>query len=60
MSRKGKLETKVKKFRPLRDEIGFYVPFCNYYFHQGISMTPKICERRNCEYYTRLYIPKKI
>jgi len=56
---RGKLETKVKKFRPLKDANGFYIPFCTYHFHPGISMTPEICERRKCTHYLRLYIPKE-
>jgi len=59
MSRKrGKLETKVKKFRPLKDDQGYYIPFCNYHFHPGISMNSEICERRKCTHFYKLYIPK--
>ncbi len=60
MSRRtGKLETKVLKFRPLKDAKGRYLPFCDFHYHRGISKTPEICEERNCVHYLKLYIEKK-
>jgi hypothetical protein len=62
MSRNGKskLEKKVLKFRPLRDEDNRrYVPFCDYGWHQGIIKYPDICERRHCKHYYRFYFDQK-
>ena len=57
--KKGKLETKVSKFRPLRDSAGRYVPYCDFGWHQGYVRTPEICEDRACRHYNKLYIPKQ-
>ncbi len=53
------LKPKVTKYRPLRDELGRYVPFCDFGFHQGLIRTPEICEERNCTHFHRLYIEPK-
>lgn len=55
---RSKLETKVFRFRPLRDKEGRYVPFCDFGYHQGYVKTPEICEERKCQHYNKLYIPK--
>jgi len=48
--------TLVWKFKPLKDKVGKYIPFCNFGYHQGIVRTPDICEDRHCKHYKRLYI----
>ena len=52
------LASEVFKSKPLRDEKGRYVPFCDFGYHQGISLKPEVCEQRNCMHYKKLYIPK--
>jgi len=48
--------TRITKIRPLKDSTGRYIGFCDFSMHQGISKTPKICEKRECIYYRKLYI----
>lgn len=58
-SKKGKLEKKVIKVKPLEDEWGRYVPFCDLYYHRGVIRTKRtvgICEERGCYHYKRLYL----
>lgn len=61
MGKKQNLEekTKVLKLRLLRDSQGFYLPYCDYEWHKGISKTPDICESRDCIHYFKLYVPKQ-
>ena len=59
MSKKGKLETKVLKYRPLKDAKGRYIPYCDFGYHMGISLRPELCEQRKCNHYYKLYIQKK-
>jgi len=54
--KKGKLETKVFKYPPLKDSKGRYIPFCNFGYHKGIVLTPEICEQRKCIHYYKLYL----
>jgi len=58
MSRKRKpdgLESKVMKFKPSYDDVGKYVPYCTFGFHQGIVLKKDVCEKRYCTHYTKLY-----
>ncbi len=54
--KRGKLETKVLKCRPLTDEKGKYIPYCDFGYHQGVIKTPEICEERNCIHFQKLYL----
>ncbi len=55
---KDGLETKVLKFRPLKDREGRYVPYCDFGYHMGYCKTPEICESRGCLHYYKLYIKR--
>lgn len=44
---------KTTKIRLLEDELGKYIPYCNYNSHPGIPLDERKCERRNCEHYYR-------
>ena len=46
----------VLKFTPLKDTKGKYIPYCNFGWHQGISLNPSLCEERYCTHYSKLYI----
>ena len=50
------LVTHVMKFRPLKDGISRYIPYCDYGFHQGLCRDPEICEKRGCTHYYKLRI----
>jgi hypothetical protein len=50
------LEKKVFKVKPIKDERGRYIPFCNYSWHQGIPSDNERCEVSNCKHYQRLYL----
>ena len=56
------LESLVARFpvkKLPRDEKGRrYVPFCDYGWHPGFILKEDVCLKRNCEYYTRLYVNK--
>ena len=55
--KKKTLETKVLKFKPLRDDNNKrFIPYCDFGFHQGYILTPNICEQRRCSHYLRLYL----
>ncbi len=57
-NKESKLEekTRVLKFNPIILDGERFIPYCNFEFHQGISKTYEICERRSCKHYKRLYI----
>ena len=60
--KKSKLEKKVAggkrvlKFKPLVDNEGRYIPYCDYGWHQGLIKSPQICEERNCDHYYKFYL----
>ena len=54
--KRGKLETKVFKYAPLKDAKGRYIPYCDFGYHRGISQTPEICEERKCTHFKKLYL----
>jgi len=56
MKKEGKLEEKILRVDPLRDNKGRYIPYCDFRFHQGICLKPYICEQRCCTHYQKLYI----
>ena len=42
-----------------KDEKGEYIEWCNLSWHRaGIDSGSEICERRSCQNYRKLYIPK--
>ncbi len=53
------LKTKILKYKPLKDQKGRYIPYCDFRSHKGISKTPEICEQRKCKNYYKLYILKE-
>jgi len=57
--KKDRLESKVLKFPKgtiLKDDIGRYIPYCDFGYHQGLVKRPDVCEQRGCKYYHKLYI----
>ena len=53
----NKIESsKVFRLRPLKDDKGKYIPYCNFGFHMGIVLSYDICEERKCTHYKRLYL----
>lgn len=48
--------TKTLRFRPVRDELGEYIPYCNFAYHRGIAISYDICLERKCKYYKKLYL----
>lgn len=59
MSRKN-LRTKISAFFPHKDKDGEFISYCNYKVHRGIVMRPKICERRKCNHYNKMYVSTKL
>ncbi len=57
-SKKSKLEDRLFLMKPVKDGVGRFIPYCNYWKHQGIITHNKYieCERKNCYHYLRLYI----
>ncbi len=53
---KDGLKSKVQRFKPSNDGRP-YVPFCMFEKHQGIILREKVCIRRNCQHYQKLYLP---
>lgn len=54
-----KLEDRLMLAKPLKDENGRYLPYCDFGWHQGIVKPHyKKCEQRRCGNYRKLYIPK--
>lgn len=55
MSKKSK--THVLKVRPVYEkELGKYIPYCLYGWHQGIPKNYELCEERKCTHYVKLFI----
>jgi len=58
----GNLEKRLKgskqvvNFKPLKDDGGRYIPYCDFGYHQGIVKRPKICEERSCTHYYKFYL----
>lgn len=50
------LESLVMPFKPLKDEKGDFIPYCDFGYHKGIVLRPEVCEQRNCTNYYKLYI----
>ncbi len=56
--KRDRLESKVLKLVPSRDEKGFYYPYCSLSWHRGIIQREYVCEKRECKYNHKLYLPK--
>jgi len=56
--KKIRLEDKFFLIDPSSNGVGRFIPFCNYERHMGVVKDGKHsrCEKKNCEYYLRLYI----
>lgn len=55
------LESKVMKISPkfiVLDEIGQYIPYCDFGYHRGLVIDEEVCKQRHCKNYYRLYIKK--
>lgn len=48
---------KVIHYKPLRDDLGRFVPYCDYGWHLGIPRNPQRCESLGCRHYRKLYLP---
>lgn len=51
-----RLESIVKRFKPVKDVSGRYVPYCDFGFHQGYVVNYERCVDRSCKHYHKLYI----
>jgi len=61
MKSQGKLENRLLLMKPVENGIGKFIPYCNYQHHKGVVIhnNYKLCERRKCTHYLRLYIVYK-
>jgi len=50
------LESKLLKFKPLKDSRGYYVPFCDFGYKNSYSKQLPTCNSPECEHYNKLYI----
>lgn len=56
---KDGLVSKVLKFNVKdlpRDQYSRYVPYCDFEKHRGYIQDEKVCMKRNCIHYQRLYV----
>ena len=53
---KKSLEIKIMRVKPMKDNKGRYIPFCDFGYHQGILKDTSICTERHCKHYQKLYI----
>lgn len=55
------LESKVLKINPgviFRDNLGRYIPYCDFSYHRGFIKNEEVCKYRQCGNYHKLYINK--
>jgi len=47
--------------KPLKDGVGRFIPYCNYWRHPGVVIHNKhrLCEKQDCNHYLRLYLTYK-
>lgn len=50
------LRSKVSPFFPHKDKDGEFIAYCDFKIHRGIVMRPRVCERRKCRNYLKMYI----
>lgn len=51
-----KRKTKIKRTEPLYDDLGRYLPYCDFSWHRGVPRAPEICVERGCKHYHKLRI----
>jgi len=57
MRRKRKsLEKRLIGIKPMKNETGRFIPYCDFHMHRGIPTDWYVCERLNCTHYKRLYL----
>lgn len=44
------------RFDLSKDNDGQFVPYCEFSAHRGIVLAPYVCEKRQCDYYRKLYL----
>ncbi len=59
------LKSKVMKLSPKffkmdLEEGSMYLPYCNFGHHRGLIKDEDVCQSRNCQYYIKLYLNKKL
>jgi len=56
-----KLEDRLFLMKPIKNGVGRFIPYCNYFRHQGIITHNKYinCEKKKCHHYLRLYLTYK-
>jgi len=56
-----KLEDRIFLMKPLKDGVGRFIPYCNYWRHPGVVIHNKhrLCEKQDCNHYLRLYLTYK-
>ena len=59
MTLEDKIKCQVFAWKPLIDEKGKYIPYCNKPRREGTAESHKYCEEKKCEYFIKLYIPKE-
>ena len=55
---RDKLHSRVIKYNLRNDNIGNgdYVGYCENYTHRGIVLNDRVCIRRHCDHYLKLYV----
>ena len=56
--KQNKLE-QVMGYKPLKDQKGRFIPYCDYGFHLGIPRKYKRCVGRQCRNLHKLYITEE-
>ena len=47
---------RIQKYILKEDELGRYLPYCDFSWHRGIAFNQKIYEERRCHNYKRIYV----
>lgn len=63
MKKKSKdgLASKVMVFpkKPVIDDTGRYIPYCDFGCHRGLILREEVCQIRECRHYHKLYLEYK-
>ena len=54
-----RLVSKVSRMKPLMDEGGLFLPYCDYGCHNGRVLDIDVCESRQCCHYHKLYVTEE-